>query len=164
MIRLSQRGFTLIEMLLALSVFSLIMLVAYQALGASAKAKLRVSQSIDQQSQLRSAHRTLSNALDSRAAINGGRFRLELDMSVADSPWLAGANSVRFEIDKDGSLTAYIDNNQASLLIETLDQPQFRYFTNDATRSSWAQSDRPSAVEFSWVEHGEVRRWRFNTR
>ena len=158
-------GFTLIELVLAMSIFSLILLMAYQALTSSAQAKLRVSQSVEAQSDLRSAYRTLSNAFDSRAQIKGDTHSIELDLTTADSAWLEGAKRIQFVIGDDQALWAYIDRqSQASRLFSGLELAEFRYIDGDLSHRNWRNSQRPDAVELSWSEGGVLRRWRFDTR
>jgi prepilin-type N-terminal cleavage/methylation domain-containing protein len=158
-------GFTLIEMVLALSIFSLILLIAYQAMVSSSRAKLRVSNSVDQQSERRSAYRTLSNAIDSQANVNGDRYSIEFDLSSADSPWLEGADRLRLVITDDQSLWAYIDNQQpGSRLLGAMDQAEFSYFDDGVSELSWNKTVRPNAIELSWSEQGQLQRWRFSVR
>ena len=51
------RGFTLIEVLISISVFSLLMLIAYQALGLTAQSKQAIAKESSAQSELRTTHR-----------------------------------------------------------------------------------------------------------
>ena len=158
-------GFTLIEMVLALSIFSLILLMAYQALVSSSQAKLRVSNAVDQQSERRSAYRTLGNAIDSLATINGDRHFIEFDLSSADSPWLEGADRLRLEIAADHSLWAYIDDQQpGSRLLELGDQAEFSYLDDGLSQMRWSKAIRPNAIELSWSEQGQLQYWRFSAR
>lgn len=158
-------GFTLIEMVLALSIFSLILLIAYQAVVSSSQAKLRVSNAVELQSERRSAYRTLSNAIDSQALINGDRHSIEFDLSSADSPWLEGVDRLRLVIADDQSLWAYIDGQQpGSRLLSWIDQAEFSYFNDDISQPNWNKASRPSAIELSWSERGQLQRWRFSAR
>jgi prepilin-type N-terminal cleavage/methylation domain-containing protein len=158
-------GFTLIEMVLALSIFSLILLIAYQAVVSSSQAKLRVSNAVDLQSERRSAYRTLSNAIDSQASISGDRYAIEFDLSSADSPWLEGADRLRLVIADDQSLWAYIDGQQpGSRLLGSIHQAEFSYVNDGISLLNWNKASQPSAIELSWSEQGQLQRWRFSTR
>ncbi|MFT6406812.1 MAG: prepilin-type N-terminal cleavage/methylation domain-containing protein [Arenicella sp.] len=158
-------GFTLIEMVLALSIFSLILLMAYQAIVSSAEAQQRVSQSVDQQNELRSAYRTLSNAFDSQAQFFGDKHSIEFDLSSADSEWLEGVDWLRLVISNDQRLSAYIDSEaQASRLLSLVDQAEFSYIDGDLKHLRWDKIQRPNAVELSWREQGELHRWRFDVK
>jgi prepilin-type N-terminal cleavage/methylation domain-containing protein len=158
-------GFTLIEMVLALSIFSLILLIAYQSIVSSSQAKLRVSNAIDQQSERRSAYRTLSNAIDSQASISGDRYAIEFDLSSANSRWLEGADRLRLVIADDQSLWAYVDNQQpGSRLLGSLDQIEFSFVNDGLSQPNWNNASPPSALELSWSEQGQLQRWRFNAQ
>ncbi|MBL4672966.1 MAG: prepilin-type N-terminal cleavage/methylation domain-containing protein [Arenicella sp.] len=158
-------GFTLIEMVLALSIFSLILLIAYQTVVSSSQARLRVSNAIDQQSERRSAYRTLSNAVDSQASVSGDRYSIEFDLSTADSPWLEGADRLRLVIADDHSLWAYVDGQQpGSRLLREIDQAEFSYFNDGISQLNWNKASRPSAIELNWSEQGQLQRWRFSAR
>lgn len=160
------RGFTLIEMVLALSIFSLIILMSYQVLATTAQAKLRVSQSSDEQTQLRAAYRTLGNAFAARAQLNGDKSKVELNLSRADSTWLDGTQFISFVILDGQALWAYVDNDeaQASLLLSGLEQAEFKYFVGEQSRAAWALKSPPVAVELSWIERGELRKWLFHSQ
>jgi len=158
-------GFTLIELVLAMSIFSLILLMAYQVLASSARAKLSVSDSVGKQAELRSAYRTLSNAFDSGAQIKGDRHNIELDLTTADSPWLEDAKRISFVLSVDHILSAVVDDQDyESILLDALEQAEFRFFDGELRHSNWSSIQRPSAIELSWNHGGELRRWRFDTR
>ncbi len=160
-----QRGFTLLEMVLALSIFSLILLVTYQVLVSSAQSKLRVSQEVNRQYQLRSAHHTLSNAFETKARIKGDRHRIEFDLSAGDSTWLDGARWLTLVIRDDQSLWASIDSDKdASRILDSASGAEFRYLKDEVSHSKWQAVRPPHAVEFSWFSGGEPRRWRFELR
>ncbi len=158
-------GFTLIETVLAMSIFSLILLIAYQTLVTGAQAKQRVSESASLQTQQRSAYRTLANAFDAGARVIGAQHTIEIDLTTGDSIWLEEAKNIEFALTPDGELWAYVDvDQQASLLLSQLDQAKFSYFAAGERHSQWNSKLSPSAVDLSWVEGGELRRWRFETR
>lgn len=158
-------GFTLIEMVLSLSVFSLILLIAYQTVVLSSQAKLRVSAAVDQQSDLRSAYRTLSNAFDSQANFIGDRHFIEFDLTTAESNWLEGAERLRLVISDDQRLLAYIDGQQSpSRLLGLIDQAEFGYLDDDLNHKEWNKAQAPNVIELSWRERGELLRWRFRGR
>jgi len=158
-------GFTLLEMVLALSIFSLILLMAYQAVVSSSQAKLRVSNAVDHQSEQRSAYRTLGNAVGSLADINGDRHFIEFDLSYADSPWLEDVGRLRLVIATDRSLWAYVDDQEpGTRLLGLGEQAEFSYIDDGIRQLSWSKSNRPSAIELSWSEQGQLQRWRFSAR
>ncbi len=158
-------GFTLIELVMALSIFSLILLIAYQALVQTAQSKLRVSESVNQQNELRSAYRVLGDAFEAGAKLTGHRYRVELDLTMADSRWLAGSKHIVFEIDEDQALWASLDNDQpSSLLLSALDQAEFRYLDGEQIHASWDSAQSPALIELSWFDDGEPQAWRFAGR
>jgi type II secretory pathway component PulJ len=153
-------------MLLALSIFSMIILMAYQVLQTTAQAKLQVSASSDQQGALRAAHRILDHAFDSRAQITGRKDSVELNLSNSDSRWLQGTQRLSFAIVDGHALWAYLDNDeaQATLLLSELDQAEFRYLEESLSYRNWDKKPLPLAVELSWVQGDEVRKWLFSTQ
>ena len=158
-------GFTLIEMLLALSIFSLMLLFTYQTIVSSADAKRRVSESVGQQSELRSAYRTLSNAFASKAIFIGDKSSIDFDLSSADSAWLEGADRLSLVFSKDQSLLAFVDDEaQASRLLSSINQAQFGYIHGGLRYRQWDKTQRPDLVVLSWNEQGELQRWQFDTR
>lgn len=156
------KGFTLIETVLTLSIFSLILLVAYQAMIISAEGRERVSKLAEQQNQLRTTYRSLSNAFDSQAQLKGSQSQIEFDLSTSDSTWLSGAKQLRFVIHDDVSLRAYLDNQQQySVLMANLINPEFAYFNGESMQNSWNSLQRPIAIELTWFDGGTLQRWRF---
>jgi prepilin-type N-terminal cleavage/methylation domain-containing protein len=158
-------GFTLIEMVLSLSIFSLILLIAYQTVVSSSQAKLRVAKSVEQQSELRSAYRTLTNAFDSQASFIGDKHFIEFDLTTAQSPWLEEAESLRLVLTEDQRLLAYVDGRQSpSPLLSFINQAEFSYLDDDLIQLRWNRSQPPKAIQLSWNKQGELQRWRFRGR
>lgn len=158
----NQAAFTLIELLLALSLFGLILLLAYQTLVSSALVKQRVSESIEQQSKLRAAYRTLTNALSSKGRITGDHQSIKLDLDLSDSSWLEGVSTIDFVIDEGQSLLAYLDaGGQASELAYFSDQAEFSYVRDGIVYRVWKSEQSPDSVVLSWVENSVVHRWQF---
>ena len=159
-----QNGFTLVETLLAVTIFALILLVAYQTLESSVQAKLRVANSVERQNQLRLTHRTLTNVFDSGAELSGDSGAVEIDLSSGDSPWLEGAKRISLVISEDQTLWATIDSDQASKLLELSGVAEFAYLEGEIRHVFWQGQRRPTGVELSWLEGGELRHWLFQTR
>ena len=159
-----QSGFTLVETLLALTIFGFILLVAYQALESSVQAKLRVTSSVERQHQLRLAHRTLTNVFDSGAELSGDNDSVEIDLSSGDSPWLEGAKRISLVISEDQTLWASIDGGDATKLLEMSGVAEFGYLEGEIRHVVWQGQRRPSGVELRWLEGGELRGWQFQAR
>jgi hypothetical protein len=65
----------------------------------------------------------------------------------------------------DQSLWAYIDDQSlGSRLLGAMDQAEFSYFGDGISELSWNKAVRPSAIELSWIEQGQVQRWRFSAQ
>ena len=159
-----QSGFTLVETLLALTIFGFILLVAYQALESSVQAKVRVVSSVEQQNQLRLAHRTLTNVFDSGAELSGDNDSVEIDLSSGDSPWLEGVKRISLVISEDQTLWAGIDGGEVTKLLEMPGVAEFGYLDGGIRQVIWQGQRRPTGVELRWLEGGELRRWQFQTR
>jgi prepilin-type N-terminal cleavage/methylation domain-containing protein len=155
-------GFTLIEMLLALSLFSLLLTMGYQTIAAESNNSARVTQALQQQASLRATYRSLTNAFKSMAPVTGNQFEITFDLSRADSPWLQGSKVIRFVINAEQEMWAYIDDDdKGTQLIQNIDRAEFAFVSNQTSLGQWQSPRRPNALELKWIEGGERQRWRF---
>lgn len=160
--RTNNSGFTLLEMVLAISLFSLILVIGYQAITMTAKSRLRISTAIDQQESLRVTFRSLSHAFRSIAPLQGKLDRIEFDLSRANSTWLQGARKIQFIVNADGELWAFLDDDeQGSLLMSSMAGAEFTFIDGDVRLPTWDSARRPRAIELSWFKGNELQQWRF---
>ena len=159
----AQRGFTLIEMMLVITVFSLMLTIAYQSIVASAQANSIVAVRIADQAMLRAAHRTLQQAFASGARINGSVDRMEIDMRYADSHWLDGTEKVLLRIGSGGELHAFADNSRkATVLLNGLEKLRFLYMSEGLEYSAWDQQVRPDSIVLDWQSADTHQQWWFS--
>ena len=155
-------GFTLLEMVLAMGLFSLILVMGYKAITMTAKSRSRVSTAIDQQESLRATFRSLSHAFNSIAPLQGRRNQIEFDLSRADSSWLQGSKKIQFVVTTDEKLWAFLDDDeQGTLLMSSMVGAQFAFIDGDVRLSNWDSARRPTSIELSWLKGNELQRWRF---
>ena len=161
----SMIGFTLIEVLVSLTLFSLIIAIAYQSIISTATGRSLLVEKVDRQYALRAAHLTLKNAFSSGSLVWGDRQQIEFDLATSDTPWLLGTQKLMLTINKQGQLLAKLDNAaDNSVLMNKLDQAAFMYHSNGVDQREWALNTLPDWAELSWTENGEQRRWRFACR
>jgi len=159
---INSRGFTLIEVLISISIFSLLILIAYQALSLTAVSKQTIANESTAQSELRSAHRLLSNLMRSGASINGEAQQMVVDLGSASTAWLAGSETLFLGLSEAQDLFAEIDNEaEQSVLLYGLDSFRFRYFDRGEFSDEWRSQQAPSAVILNWERDGEVYEWWF---
>lgn len=158
----SSKGFTLIEMVLALSLFSLILLMGYQAIASTSQSSKRLSAVTEQQQELRATFRSLDNAFKSMAPLKGDRFNVEFNLSDADSPWLSGSKFIRFNINTEQELWAFLDEDPiGTLLSANMTGAEFTFHSKERVLSAWDSSKQPQAMELSWLLGEERLTWRF---
>ena len=154
----SSLGFTLLELIVALALFSLILGFVYQVLVTSVDVHDRVSDSISSQERVRIAHRTLSDALASGGRFSGESRLLEIDLGSAITQWSLSAQLVRFEIRNGNELWQFMDKqtNGEMLLREPIN---LRFGYLDETNQvylSWEEGKNPQAVSLGQVLSGET--------
>ena len=157
----SSNGFTLIEVLLAISLFSLLMLIGYQGIISTATGRANVIEKTERQANLRDAHSSLSNSLAAMTPIQGNSTRLNIDLSQAKSPWLMDADSLSFYISQTGELQTELDGASNGALLSGLGDAQFSYYSGGDKFSAWERKQRPELIELSWREGDQIKRWRF---
>lgn len=156
------RGFTLIEVLISISVFSLLMLIAYQALNLTAQSKQAITNESSKQAELRTAHRLLSNLMSSGASFKGESQRIEVDLSSARTDLLAGSDTLFFGLSDSRDLLAELDTEaEQSVLLHELDALSFRYFDRGELSDQWRSKQVPSAIVLNWERDGEAYEWWF---
>ena len=159
----AQMGFTLIEVMLVLTLFSLLMTMAYQSIVAGAQAKSIVQARVSQQSMLRSVHRTLQHALSSGARIKGASDRVEIDLRYADTDWLDGVDKMQLFANGEGELRAAVDDSPGpTVLLGNFKRHGFRYLSGGLEYPLWNQVQRPDAVVFYWTSGDIQERWLFS--
>ena len=159
----AQMGFTLIEIMLVITLFSLLMTMAYQSIVAGAQAKSIVQARVSQQSMLRAAHRTLQHALSSGARIRGSSDRVEIDLRYADTDWLDGVDKMQLFANRAGELSAVTDNSSGpTVLLKKLERHGFRYLSGGLEYAVWGQEQRPDAVVFYWASGDRQEQWFFS--
>ncbi len=156
------QGFTLIEVLISISIFSLLMLIAYQALSLTAQSKQAITNESSRQAELRTTHRLLSNLLSSGASFSGELQWLEIDLSSANTAWLAGGESLILGVSESQDLLAELDGEtEQSVLLSRVDSLSFRYFDRGEFSEQWRSKQVPSALVVNWERNGEVFEWWF---
>ena len=156
------RGFTLIEVLISISVFSLLMLIAYQALGLTAQSKQAIAKESSAQSELRTTHRLLSNLMTSGASFSGELQWIEVDLSTATTAWLAGSDNLFLGVSDSQDLLAELDGEtEQSVLLSGVDGLSFRYFDGKEFSQQWQSKQAPRALVVDWERNGEVYQWWF---
>ena len=157
-------GFTLIEILLVLSMFCLILAMGYQSVVYTAQARTRVVDQVDQQQSLRGAHRTLNNVFSTNAPMSGTERSLRIELDQSDSRWLAGNSRLTLNLNSQGQLVAEVDNPvHRTILLTGLERASFRYFENNIGHSSWSNSTQPQLVSLQWSDSGRPINWKFLT-
>lgn len=147
---LPSKGFTLVELVVVLALFSMVLLFCYQAFSASVAVQNRVSAAIIAQTQLRTTYGALRSALESGGSITGDARQLTVNLSDASSRWLLdqGVKRVRFSLTDSGQLWQQLDGRLPSeLLLEQARGVQFSYLTAKGERvSEWQALSNPQAV------------------
>ncbi len=152
-------GFTLVELVVVLALFSLVLLFCYQAFSTSVAVQEKVSGAIVEQTQLRAAYSALRSAIESGGLITGDARQLSVELSHASSRWLLdeGAQEVRFKLSASGELWQQQDGRLPSkLVLERVRAGQFSYLTAKGERlSQWQQANNPRAVILSGLTYHE---------
>ncbi|NND00611.1 MAG: prepilin-type N-terminal cleavage/methylation domain-containing protein [Gammaproteobacteria bacterium] len=155
-------GFTLIETLLALLLFTLILTMGYQSIVSASQARKLVVENVDRQHALRITHRTLGQAISSNGLLSGDLTHLEINLRGATSGWLPDNRSITLSINSQGQLLARLDEQQYSeILLDGLYQAQFNYLEDQISHASWNKKIQPHLVELSWFEKGAHNNWKF---
>ena len=151
-------GFTLLELIVALALFSLILSFAYQALVTSVDVHSRVSDSISSQEQLRIAHRTLRNAVGSGGRISGTSGVLEIDLDSATTQWSLNARFVSFQIRNGNELWQFVDKQvQGELLLNASADLTFGYLNQASdVYLNWNENTNPQAVSLGNILNDET--------
>ena len=159
----SMIGFTLIEVLVSLSLFSLIIAISYQSIISTATGRSLLLAKVDRQYALRASHLTLKNAFISGSMVRGDRQQIEFDLAAANTSWLLGSRKLVLTISKQGQLLANVDDAKTnSVLMNNLDQAKFSYHSKGVGQTEWPGKTSPDWAELSWVENGEQQEWRFS--
>lgn len=161
----NQSGFTLLEIMIAISLFGLLLVLGYRSISTTAISTKQFQQFTDNYQQIRDAHRVLRQAIESGAAVSGDSLNLNLNLETANSQWLNTTNSINFKITIDGRLTAITDQaTSATTLITGLDNAGFRFLTTDANHKHWSKNGNPNLIEFSWSKQNQRQQWQFLSR
>lgn len=176
-LRSAEHGFTLIEMLIALSIFAMIAAAGVLLLRGSIDTQLQMATRLDEGSAMIRLRALLASELASaqprvgrgpageeRAAMQGTADGLRFIHASAGEPGEAALSATRYAIE-NGALvrhaTRALDgpaDGTAAVLIRAIDSAQWRY--RDATgawSNSWNPTDAralPRAVELTVVEKG----------
>lgn len=157
------RGFTLVETLLVISLFAILIIIAYQALVTAAQAKVTVRSSVAQQAMIRSTHQVLQQAIGSGARIKGSVDQLEIDLRQADTTWLDGVDFLVLTLTENGELRVQSDHSsQTSILLSDLETARFSYTSKGLKQTMWDSVQQPDLVEFSWSLMGRSEQWWFS--
>lgn len=165
-----QSGFTLLELLLALTLFAMLSVIGYQAIADVARAKGQIQSQVETQTQRRLAYRALQSAMSSGAEISGTRLDLRLLFSGQESNWPDSVTSAHIVLDSAGQLLSSLGpKGETTILMTGLEGAEFRYIKGGVEHSSLdsasgQQSDSPVQLIFSWRQAGAVEQWRFSMR
>jgi prepilin-type N-terminal cleavage/methylation domain-containing protein len=146
------KGFTVLELVVGLALFSLVLSMCYAALLDASKVYQRVSESAVQQQQQRTTYRTLRDALRSGAQVSGDRESLSLDLSSATSLWALTSSNVRFQIVDGKELWEFHNTNvDGQRLLQKFHGLRFSFGNSEGEmQSHWHRQEPPSRVGLSW--------------
>lgn len=157
-----QSGFTLLEITIAIALFGLILVLGYGAIVSTATGTKQFQRLSANDQQIRSAHQSLRNAIESGASLRGNKQFLELDLKHANNQWLENSELITFRITVDGQLVATMHpSQQVSVLISGLDNARFSFIDTEGNFNYWNKNINPAAVEFNWQQLGNKYHWRF---
>jgi len=180
-----QTGITLLELLTALAIFSLIMIMGYQGIVQLSYNQRYIEDAAQNQTQQALAHRTLRQALETRANLIGTSTEFSLNLQSSDSVYFAQKSSQTFVI-ADNTLSTYFDlESESTILLQGIENASFSYVGHDAhkpksneiingnsntkliqnSRSSlWQARTPPTLIELSWQKDGQLNNWVFATK
>jgi prepilin-type N-terminal cleavage/methylation domain-containing protein len=161
----SESGFTLLEVILAITLFGMLVTIGYRAMVNGTQAKMIVRSQVIEQTMMGTAHRTLQQVFSSASRVKGSSNNLEIDLNYADNNWLDGVQFVRLTYNSNRELVAFTDTSaQGSLLMSNLNEAGFRYVAGGQEQSTWNLSKAPDAIIFFWSHQGYSQRWWFSTQ
>ncbi|MCH2190817.1 MAG: type II secretion system GspH family protein [Gammaproteobacteria bacterium] len=159
-----QSGVTLLELIVVLSLFSLIATLTFQGLALTISNKVTIKQEVERQSEIAFTHRALSSAVESMAPINGSQIALTFYLHSSDSGYYPQANTQTFLI-QDRSLKVILDSgSDETYLINDLDSAGFYFVSNGRRLYEWSRNENPDMLGFEWARHGKTHNWLFGIR
>ena len=180
-----QTGVTLLELLTALAIFSLIMIMGYQGIVQLSYNQRYIEDAAQNQTQQALAHRTLRQALETRASLIGTSTEFSLNLQSSDSPYFAQKSSQTFVI-ADNTLSTYFDlESESTVLLRDIENASFGYvshhvdqpnsnraingnsnteFVQNSRAPLWQAKTPPALIELSWQKDGQLNNWLFATK
>ncbi len=155
-----QSGFTLLEMLIALTLFALLIGLGYQALLNIALSQKKIAQHTAQQTSHAIAHRTIRQLIRSNAAISGSTQSLTFQFDGHDSPNYVNEKFLTISIHQNKLIRTGSTN---AILLSGIDSAIFSYQHNGQRLSNWKQEKQPDSIQLSWTENDEDHYWEFST-
>lgn len=160
----SQSGFTLLELLISLTMFSLLMTMGYQSLTTLALNQRNIERHSELQSNKGLSHLALRNALNSGAVLTGAPNAFELKLNSVDTLYFPSSTSISFAI-KEGSLLSKTNNDaRPTELMSDLEEASFSYLDTGQRYARWSQPKPPQMLEFSWLKNGQTHKWLFRSQ
>lgn len=157
-----QSGFTILEITIAIALFGLILVLGYGAIISTATGTKQFHRLSANDQQIRNAHQSLRNAIESGASLRGNKQSLELDLKDANNQWLENSERITFKITTDGQLIATMHpSQQVSILMSGLDNARFSFIDIEGNLNFWNKNINPAAVVFSWQQQDNKDQWRF---
>lgn len=160
----SSLGFSLIELVVSLSVFSILVIISYSALTSTFQQDQALEKVLDWEAEQRSAYQILTLAFATRARLVGDSNSINVMLNGADDPAFMQYDNLELWWDNGAAL--YAKGNTAKLpsqLLEFARDGEFFFLSGDQELSRWTSTSLPDALGVRFLGLGKERqsRWVF---
>ena len=159
-----QSGVTLLELTVVMTIFLLILSLAYQGSQQFRSAYRVIEQAAQEQSESLIAHKSLKAALNSRARVTGDSSSIILDLKDADHTYFPDHDFQTFSIVDGNLLFSFGPHTDPTVLLENLEMAKFVYMTDGFENQSWQSQFAPDLVKLTGSIKGEYFSWSFSSQ
>ena len=166
----SERGFTLVEVMLALLVSGIVLLLSHELISAVADARGRISvygasseRHLNRIQWLRDAFRTLDTGSQDQGSFQGGKDQIEFSSLLLTSRGWPERRRIHLVAPDNGRLIALVSNGDTLVLGEDVASLRVDYLMQLGEAGSWVQewrspSTAPLAVRLRLTRHSTAER------
>lgn len=154
-------GFTLLELMISITLFTMLLGLGYQSMINLAYSQKAIERHTESQKARALSHRTLRQLIDSSAVLSGTSNTITFSFEQADTATRLNQTRHLIYISEQGLISKEPAHEEVTLMTE-LASASFDYYKGGEKVSVWNRSSRPDLVELSWIENDSRRSWLFS--
>lgn len=158
----TQSGFTLIELIIALSIASIVIAMAYNSMARLSQSNKQLREHLTEEQNLWRTHQVLSQIFDHAEVVESQRDLIILEVTTAPLDWLKEVKKIQLTLSntstsQETSLLAQLDDEvSTNLLIKELVDARFSLSNNNSVNGS--------LITFEFMHNKRRHQWEFTAQ